>query len=131
MTLVVDGGRHALRRFEPLTFDGASPTSCELPYGPTSDLNVMTTRGRASATVDVLQLSADATITVEGANPLVLLAIDGELRATSSPDVAAVLGPLDALACFSSSSVTVTGTGAAVAVRIRRAGRHRSTAAGR
>jgi uncharacterized protein len=131
MTLAVDGRRQTLRRFEPLTFDGASPTSCELPHGPTRDLNVMTTRGRASATVDVLELSAGATITVEGADPLVLLAISGEVRATSSLDIAAVLGPLDALGWFSSSSLAVTGTGVAVAVRLRRAGRHRSTAAGR
>lgn len=57
MDLVVDGVVHVLRLHVPLSFEGASQTSCSLPNGPTRDLNVMTRGGRMSAAVAIRDLS--------------------------------------------------------------------------
>ena len=53
MRLTVDGVGHDLGLYQPLTFNGAATTSCELPAGPTRDLNLMTTVGRAHGTLEV------------------------------------------------------------------------------
>jgi hypothetical protein len=83
MTLTVDGTRHELRRYEPFRFDGGAATTCELPGGPTRDVNVMTRRGRCTAVTEVLHPGAEGTV-VSGGHPLVLLALAGPRERRSS-----------------------------------------------
>jgi environmental stress-induced protein Ves len=59
MTLEIGGVEHVLERFEPCAFPGDTDTSASLPGGPTSDLNVMTRRGRVTATVTVPRLRGE------------------------------------------------------------------------
>lgn len=116
MDLVIDGVEHVLGLHEPLSFDGASQTSCTLPAGPTRDLNVMTHRNRQSAAVAIMDLSETRPIAVGGGQVLVLL--------TGSAVVEGVDGsrdelhPLDAVCPRGVHRRLVVGTGRVAVVRI-------------
>ncbi|GAB2571331.1 HutD/Ves family protein [Kribbella endophytica] len=75
MTLRLAGIGHTLTSYEPFHFDGGLEVRCQVS-GPTRDLNVMTRRGRATASVSIEQLSL-APLTIPKANPLVLVCLDG------------------------------------------------------
>ncbi len=120
MRLTVDGVVHDLRPLEPFAFDGAARTQCELPAGPTRDLNVMTDRGRVSAAVEIIRLGPDVAVDIEPGDPLVLLVIDGAATASSYGVVEADLGPLDALRWAGVTPISVRGTGAVAAIRFAR-----------
>jgi uncharacterized protein len=114
MALTVDGRRHRFGLHEPFSFDGGSETVCEVP-GPSRDLNVMTRRGRAAATVTVStaqspgrQISADA-----GQTAFVCLTAGVRLAANDGTEVA--LGPLDA--ALTTDGVTLTGEGTVIVIR--------------
>ena len=79
MTLTVDGVRRELTRFEPYAFDGGSPTSCEVPLGPTRDLNVMTRRGRCRAIVEVIDIDGSALCQVGGSGVHLFAPLAGEV----------------------------------------------------
>ncbi|ONI69431.1 hypothetical protein BWI15_22900 [Kribbella sp. ALI-6-A] len=113
MSLQLSGTEHALTRFEPFSFDGGVDVRCRVP-GPTRDLNVMTRRGRASATVVVEQ--------VLGARPLgqadhlVIVGVDGSVS----------LQAADATVTVASGDVVeldepalVTGSGHLAVIRVR------------
>jgi uncharacterized protein len=117
MRLTVDGVVHDLRPLEPFSFDGAARTQCELPDGPTRDLNVMTAQGRVTAAVEILRLGPDVGVDVAPGEPLVLLAVDGQATASSYGVVEAVLGPLDALRWAAATPISVRGSGAVAAIR--------------
>jgi environmental stress-induced protein Ves len=117
MRLTVDGVVRDLRPLEPFAFDGAARTHCELPAGPTRDLNVMTADDRVTAAVEILRLGPDVGVDVASGDPLVLLAVDGEATISSYGVVEAVLGPLDALRWAAATPISVRGTGAVAAIR--------------
>jgi len=117
MRLTVDGVVHDLRPLEPFAFDGAARTECELPAGPTRDLNVMTAQGWVTAAVEILRLGPDVAVDVAAGEPLVLLAIDGPVTASSYGLVEAVLGPLDALRWAAAMPISVRGPGVVAAIR--------------
>jgi uncharacterized protein len=116
MTLTVDGPRHPLWPLEPFAFDGGSDTSCEVA-APTRDLNVMTRRGHAAATVEVLRMERPDSVLVHPADPLVLVGLAGAVVVSSADGERVEVGVLDA--CWSGSPLTVTGSGAVAAIRIR------------
>jgi environmental stress-induced protein Ves len=118
LTLIVDGVRHELGLYQPLTFDGASVTSCELPAGPTRDLNVMTTLGRAAAAVEIRRLTTAEPSPVDGADPLVLIALAGRLTVTSGGEVPIVLEELDALRAPGPGPLAVCGPGVVAVVSV-------------
>lgn len=84
MTLHLPGHTQVLRTDEPFAFDGGVPVRCTVEQ-PTRDLNVMTRRGAARATLDVRVL-------VDGAGPLdvpasgtvVLVVLEGSVRLTGT-----------------------------------------------
>jgi uncharacterized protein len=116
MDLVIDGVEHVLGLHEPLSFDGASQTSCSLPAGPTRDLNVMTRGDRLSAAVAIRDLSQTRPIAVAGSQVLVLLT--GLAVVAGADGSRAELHPLDAV-CPSGTHVRlVMGSGRAAVVRI-------------
>jgi uncharacterized protein len=120
MTLTVDGVQHRLRRHQPLRFDGGSATDCEVPDGPTRDLNVMTRRGLVEADVEIRAVDAGAELLLEPAEPLVLLAIQGSLTVSRPLGAETVLGPLDALGWSGRRPLLVRGPGLAAVVRFAR-----------
>jgi environmental stress-induced protein Ves len=116
MDLVVDGSRHVLGLHEPFRFDGSSPTSCELPCGPTRDLNVMTRGARRSAAVAIRDLSETRPIAISANQVLVLLTGSGVV--SGADESRADLGLLDAV-CPSGLHVRlVSGSGRVAVVRI-------------
>ncbi len=102
MELVIDAVEQVLARFESLSFDGASRTSCSLPAGPTRDLNVMTRRDRVSAAVTIKDLSETWPIAVAGGQVLVLLT--GSARVEVEGGIHVELHLLDAV-CPSGQAV--------------------------
>jgi uncharacterized protein len=120
MTLTIEGVEHRLRPLEPLVFDGGSTTHCDVPDGPTRDLNVMTRRGRADAVVELRPLDAANELSLEPAEPLVLLAIEGSVTVTPPLGADIVLGPLDALCWSYGRPLAVRGAGVAAVVRFAR-----------
>jgi environmental stress-induced protein Ves len=99
MRLTVDGTRHEVRLHRPFHFDGAATTTCELPAGPTRDLNVMTRRGRCRAAVDLLHLAGADPVDVTVRDLLVLLPLNGAVTASESLSSSVHLDRLDA-ACW-------------------------------
>lgn len=58
MSLTVDGAVVELTPSSPaFAFDGGATTVCRLLDGPVQDLNLMVRRGRARATMDVVELA--------------------------------------------------------------------------
>lgn len=76
MELRIDGELHMVRAGEPIAFPGEAQVECRLPLGATSDLNVMTRRGRCHATVDVIVVHDECTFPSPTATEL-LAVLDG------------------------------------------------------
>lgn len=113
MMLELPGGTTELRPFAPYAFDGEVPVRCSVT-APTRDLNVMTRRGHASATVEVVD-AAKGEAALAPASPLLVLGLTGEVSARSD-EGSATLGPRDVLT--TDQPVTVEGTGQVAIVRI-------------
>ncbi|MCR1785681.1 HutD family protein [Nocardioides carbamazepini] len=80
MTLHLPGHTQVLRPDEPFGFDGGVPVRCTVEQ-PTRDLNVMTRRGVARATLDVRVLAEDAPpVVVPASGTVVLVVLDGTVR---------------------------------------------------
>jgi environmental stress-induced protein Ves len=119
MLLTVDGARHELRRHQPFTFDGAATTVCEVPAGPTRDLNVMTRRERFRAATEVVHLSGGDPIAVTGGEPLVLLTLAGAVTAVTRDGSTTYLAEEDCL-CWAepAQAVLLSGAGTVAVVRL-------------
>ncbi len=124
MNLVIDGVDHVLGLHQPLSFDGASLTSCTLPAGPTRDLNVMTRCDRLSAAVAIRDLSKTRPIKVMGGQVLVLLT--GSAMVAGGGGSRAGLNPLDAVCPSGPHMRLVMGSGRAAVVRIENCRRTRA-----
>jgi len=70
MVLSLDGVEHEVVPRVPFSFDGDAATTGSLRSGPTRNLNVMTRRGRAKATLTVSENAV-----VDHSGPVVLLAL--------------------------------------------------------
>jgi environmental stress-induced protein Ves len=68
--------------FEPFAFPGDAETGCRLPDGPVVNLNVMTRRGRASATVRTIHAGRDR-VALEAPPGGAVLAAPSRARRTS------------------------------------------------
>ncbi|KAB2809030.1 HutD family protein [Pimelobacter simplex] len=84
MELTLPDRTHVLRPDEPFAFDGGVPVRCAVDR-PTRDLNVMTRRGRASASLQVRRVhSHDAALPLAAAAPLVVVVLSGCVRVRGS-----------------------------------------------
>ncbi|MFC9690710.1 HutD family protein [Kribbella sp. NPDC056951] len=106
---MADGEVQVLRRFEPFAFPGEAEVR-GVPSGPTMNLNVMTRRGRAAATVVCHRIADRALVDLRGAAFLVVM--DGIVMVN---DV--VLAPRDAVGELP-DRLTVTGNGVVAVVSI-------------
>lgn len=115
MTLAFPRSTEVLEPFRPLAFDGGLRVTCTVE-APTRDLNVMTRRGRVRATVEIHELAPSrGPVAVEAADPLLLVALTGEVRACVGEDVVR-LAPGDVLTA--DQPVTVDGEGRVAAIRL-------------
>lgn len=119
LTLTVDGTRHRLARHQPFAFDGGGHTTCQIP-APARDLNVMTRRGRATATLQVV--GPQGLTRVAGAIPLVLVGLSGSVQVRTPAGDQQWLDPLDALVWDRPGPLTVDGSGVLAAVRLHMVG---------
>jgi environmental stress-induced protein Ves len=115
MTLQVGTRTEQLEPYQPLAFDGGVPVSCSVS-APTRDLNVMTRRGRATASVDVLdRREDDPALALAGGQPLLVVALTGELAVTAGSERERLRAG-DVL--VTREAVTVSGAGRCAVVRI-------------
>lgn len=111
MVLTIDGVTHApIRPLRPFAFSGDAATDCRLTGGPIVNLNVMTRRGRATASAGIVDGAHTATAPEGGAVLLVALAesVDYDLGLGSDG------GRLDRF-----DAVLLPGTGTGDAPRLR------------
>jgi environmental stress-induced protein Ves len=118
MRLDIDGVVHDLGRYDVLAFDGAAATICELPAGPTRDLNVMTRRGRSASAVEVVELAESESVTVPGAAPSLVLAVVGAITVHPARAGTRTLGPLDAFVWREPTPLELRGPGIVVVVQL-------------
>ena len=116
LVLDVDGEAVPLGRFGSIAFDGALPVSCEIPDGPTRDLNLMTRRGVVTGAVRI-ETAYDA-LTIEAASDETFaVVLDGTLALPGEP-----LQLFDAVRCCATVELLGSGTIAIVTVdRVRTA----------
>ncbi|MHB8504966.1 MAG: HutD/Ves family protein [Acidimicrobiales bacterium] len=116
LILSVDGREQVLERLVPFAFSGDAATTCELRNGPTRDFNVMTARGRVSATVEVHRVAGRREVSADdkGEELLVLAATEGLVA--RDPPAATELARLDAVA---GPAVAVEGEGTVLVVHLR------------
>ena len=115
MSLQLPEAEHTLTPYAPFRFDGAAEVRCRVS-GPTRDLNVMTRRGQAKATLSVEQISADqAPLTLAKADPLVIVCLDGSVTLeTANTSVAMGAGDVAEL----DEPLRSTGNGHIAVIRI-------------
>ncbi|MET7279667.1 HutD family protein [Kribbella sp. NPDC005582] len=106
---LADGDVRELRPFEPFAFPGEAEVR-GVPSGPTMNLNVMTRRGRANATVVCRRIADRSTLDLSGTTFLVVLA--GVLMVE---DV--IIAPRDVVRDLP-DRLTVTGDGVVALVAI-------------
>lgn len=117
MALTIDGMRQPLRPGEPFAFSGDSRVTCEVP-SPTRDLNVMTRRGVARATVEVLRAVTGHHVDPGGADQVAGVCVAGRVQLSTPAGDVSDLDTLDATLCDGTGPVTVSGPGTLAAVRI-------------
>jgi environmental stress-induced protein Ves len=127
MTLTVDGLPHVLQPHLPFAFDGESAVRCEV-WGPTFDLNVMTRRGRADASVEVLELD-QALRPIRSAGHLLVAVLAGEVMAADAAQVRE-LGVGDVVVSDERSSLSLGGTGRVATITLTDRRSERSPTAG-
>ena len=129
MLLRVDGRPHRLGPAEPLRFSGDSTTTCELPDGPTRDLNVMTRRGRVTCAVAVLEPVGP--VEVAGAQEgevVVLFVLAGRAMVAKDDAPPVTLGRHDAGQVGGPGRLSLTGPARVVVIRLdSNTARHRAT----
>jgi len=115
MELMVDGRLVPLGPLDPLLFDGAADTSARLVSGPTKDLNVMTRRGRCTATLDVVRVAGAVDVAPVDDGDVLVVVLDGDARADDVP-----LWPRDVLVV--EQPTTLRGTATVAVIMVRSAG---------
>jgi uncharacterized protein len=118
MELTVDGQAHRFGLREPFRFDGGSETMCEVA-GPSRDLNVMTRRGRASASVSIVEGDGPSRGPVEGPEVVVVCLTPGVVLADDA-GTEATLSPRDAAVSHGGAPLTIRGDGAAAVIALSR-----------
>jgi environmental stress-induced protein Ves len=116
MALTVDGRRHQFGIREPFSFPGDSETLCEVPI-PSRDLNVMTRRGRATASIAVLEADSAVRDGIDGDEAVVVCLTPSVRLASADREVA--LGALDAALATDSGPLTIRGDGVVAVIHLR------------
>lgn len=116
LLLDLDGDVTVLGRFGSVAFDGALPVSCEIPDGPTRDLNLMTRRGVVAGAVRVETTRDDVAVPGQAEVTLAVV-VDGSF---TLPGQADQLRPFDTVRCGHPAGVELTGQGTVALVSVER-----------
>jgi uncharacterized protein len=119
MALTVDGRRHRFGIRDSFSFDGASETLCEVPRR-SRDLNVMTRRGRVTATVTVFEADSSDRGAVDGSE-IVFVCLTPSVVLVAADGTKVELNALDTALATDSAPLTirVDGDGAVVVIALR------------
>ncbi len=117
MALTVDGQRHRFGVRAPFSFDGGSETLCEVP-SRSRDLNVMTRRGRATASVAVFEGDPSDRGAVDGTETA-FVCLTASVRLATGDGTEVQLNALDAALTIGSAPLTIRGQGAVVVIQLR------------
>lgn len=116
LLLDLDGAVTELGRFESVAFDGALPVSCEIPDGPTRDLNLMTRRGVVAGAVRV-ETTHDGLSVPAAAEETFAVVVDGSFTVAGEADP---LRPFDAVRGGHPAGVELTGQGTVALLSVER-----------
>lgn len=117
MALTVDGRRHRFGVREPFTFGGDRETLCEVA-GRSRDLNVMTRRGRATASVAIFGGEAPDRLRVDGSQ-IVFVCLTASVLVEDASGTRVELHALDAARSSEHAPVTIEGDGAAAVIQLQ------------
>ncbi|MEU6992817.1 HutD family protein [Streptomyces sp. NPDC046465] len=120
MVLTVDGASHPVGSLSPFTFPGDAETDCRLTAGAVRNMNVMTRRGRATAEVRIVPVTAErATEAACAAGETLLVMAVTEGVTVGGPDGRAIaLGRLDCVRRDGPGALTLRGEGTVARVTI-------------
>ncbi|MEV7739303.1 HutD family protein [Streptomyces sp. NPDC088921] len=120
MVLTVDGTPHPVGPLSPFAFSGDAATDCRLKAGAVRNVNVMTRRSRATATVRIITAATSPGTEMAcatGETLLVMAVTEG--IAVSGPDRReTMLGRLDCVRHEGPAALTLRGEGTVVGIRI-------------
>ncbi|MFE0172402.1 HutD family protein [Streptomyces sp. NPDC059002] len=120
MVLTVDGRPQLVEPLAPFAFSGDAATDCRLEAGAVRDMNVMTRRGRATAHVRILPVTAGRTATLACATHETLLVMAASEGVTAGgPDGQETsLGRLDCVHHPGPGPLALRGEGTVAEIRI-------------
>ncbi|MFE2216985.1 HutD family protein [Streptomyces canus] len=124
MVLTVDGTPHAVGPLSPFAFSGDAATDCRLEAGAVRNVNVMTRRSRATATVRIVTVSAarEADMACAPGEALLALAVTDGIAVGRPDGRETTLGRLDCVRHEGPAALTLRGDGMVAEVRITAAG---------
>jgi environmental stress-induced protein Ves len=117
MALTVDGRRHRFGVRQPFSFDGGSETMCEVA-GRSRDLNVMTRRDRAIASVAIVEPDSLDRGCVDGSE-IVFVCLTSSVSLADDDGARVELGALDAALSTDRTPVTIHGDGAVAVIQFQ------------
>ncbi|MDH6484587.1 HutD family protein [Streptomyces sp. SAI-127] len=124
MVLTVDGTPHPVGPLSPFAFSGDAATDCRLEAGAVRNVNVMTRRSRATATVRIVTVAVarEAEMACAAGETLLVMAVT-EGTAIGGPDGReTTLGRLDCVRHEGPAALTLRGDGMVTELRITAAG---------
>jgi len=117
MALTVDGRRHRFGIHEPFSFDGGSQTQCEVARR-SRDLNVMTRRGRAAASVAIVSGDAAHRAPTENSETMFVCLTPGVALADAYGS-RVELGARDAVVSTGLAPLTIHGDGVVAVIELQ------------
>jgi environmental stress-induced protein Ves len=124
MVLTVDGIPHAVGPLSPFAFSGDAATDCRLEAGAVRNVNVMTRRSRATATVRIVTVAAarEAEMACAQGETLLALAVTEGIALGRRDGRETTLGRLDCVRHEGPAALTLRGDGMVAEMRINAAG---------
>ncbi|MFG2469730.1 HutD family protein [Streptomyces canus] len=124
MVLTVDGTAHPVGPLSPFAFSGDAATDCRLEAGAVRNVNVMTRRSRATATVRIVSVAAaqEADMACAAGETLLVMAVTEGIAVGGRDSRETRLGRLDCVRHEGPAALTLRGDGMVAGVRITSAG---------
>ncbi|MFH8487589.1 HutD family protein [Streptomyces longisporoflavus] len=120
MVLTVDGTAQLVAPLRPFGFSGDATTHCRLDAGAVRNMNVMTRRGRASAHVRILRVTAarQPELTCATGEILLVMATTEGITVDGTDGRASSLGRLDCVRHHGTGALALRGEGTVAEIRI-------------
>jgi uncharacterized protein len=124
MVLAVDGTPHPVGPLSPFAFSGDAATDCRLEAGAVRNVNVMTRRSRATATVRIVTVAVarKAEMACAAGETLLVMAVTEGIAVGGPDGRETMLGRLDCVRHDGPAALTLRGDGMVAEMRITAAG---------